>query len=199
MNECLQGRRVVLASQSPRRRELLKLICDEFTVAPADADETVTAELLGGGAENIPAVFAARKALAANAQPADFVIACDTAVLAGDEILGKPADAADAHRMLSMLSGKTHEVVSGVCMRHMGKSLSFSVKTAVEFFPLTDTEIAAYIATGEPFDKAGAYGIQERGALFVRRIQGDYFNVVGLPVGRLNREIMTFFALNPAL
>ncbi len=195
MNHLLQGIPVVLASGSPRRKELLRLICPEFSVRPTDTDETITEELLESGLENIPTVLAARKALAAQVSPEEFVIACDTAVIVDGEVLGKPADEADAVRMLQLLSGNIHDVVSGVCLRYQGRSMSFSESTSVLFYQLTDKEIADYVQTGEPFDKAGAYGIQEKGALLVRMITGDFYNVVGLPVARLNREIDTFLQL----
>ena len=117
------------------------------------------------------------------------MIACDTVVIADGEILGKPADRADALRMLKMLSGKTHEVISGVALKYKGVERSFSQRTSVTFYEMSDSEINDYLDSGEPFDKAGAYGIQGLGGAFVERINGDFFNVVGLPVARLKKEI----------
>ena len=121
--------------------------------------------------------------------PADCVIAADTIVAAEGQILGKPADEEDAARMLRILSGREHKVITGVCLTLNGESRVFSQGTRVKFYPLRDEEIWAYIKTGEPMDKAGAYGIQGRGGLLVEGIAGDYFNVVGLPIARLVREL----------
>ena len=124
---------------------------------------------------------------AAEGFPEDTVISADTIVVLDGKILGKPKDEEDAFRMLSSLSGRTHEVFTGVCVLHSGRRLIFAERTEVSFFPLSEDEIRAYIATGEPADKAGAYGIQGKGCTLVKAISGDYNNVVGLPVAGLNR------------
>jgi septum formation protein len=184
---------IVLASASPRRRELLEQAGARFRVDPADADETPPP---GATPEEAARAIARRKALAVAARsPAgDVVIAADTVVAAADgELLAKPADAADAKRMLSKLCGTTHRVVTGVCVVRAGESRAAeaSETTFVTMRPARDDEIDAYVATGECFDKAGAYAIQETGDRFVTRVEGSWSNVVGLPVEtalRLLRE-----------
>lgn len=121
--------------------------------------------------------------------PYNTVIGADTVAALGNEIMGKPENEQDAFDMLKKLSGKTHTVLTGVCVISPDKHIHFYEKTEVEFYPLGDDEIRQYIASGEPMDKAGAYGIQEKGAMFVKRINGDFYNVVGLPVARLAREL----------
>lgn len=175
--------RVVLASSSPRRRELLTLIGIAHEVRPTNIDERV----LPGEA---PAVYAERlardKAGAGNAAEADaLTIGADTIVVIDDRILGKPRDAADARRMLALLSGRTHTVYTAVAVARGTQIVSGVEHVAVTFRALEDAEIARYIATGEPMDKAGAYGIQGYGATIVERIDGDYFAVMGLALGRL--------------
>lgn len=181
---------IILASASPRRQELLHLIFEDFRCIPADIEEIVPD---GMEATCVPEYLACQKALHVSKQyPDSLVIGSDTAVICEDEIFGKPVDDADAERMIRALSGKAHYVITGCCIFCNGKSLSFSEKTVVEFYALTDDEIKAYVATGEPKDKAGAYGIQGEGSLLVKGINGDFFNVVGLPVSRLNRELKKF-------
>ena len=184
--------RIILASASPRRSELLKTVIDGFIVDPARIDETIPEEVQG---EFAPVFLAAEKAEALAAKyPDDLICAADTAVFCDGEMLGKPRDPEDAKRILRFLSGKTHKVITGCCLRKGQDSVTFSEETAVTFYPLTDEEICAYIATGEPLDKAGAYGIQGKGALLIRSIDGDYYNVVGLPIARLKREMDAFLA-----
>lgn len=183
---------IILASASPRRQELLGYIFDSFECIPAQIDETLPEDI---GTENAAEYLAVKKAEHIAAQhPDDLVIGCDTVVLYGGSIFGKPKDEAEAREMLRALSGKTHHVVTGVCMIRGEKKSSFSDITEVEFYPLSDTEIDRYIATGSPMDKAGAYGIQDKQFLPVKRISGDYFNVVGLPAARLRREAEKFLA-----
>ena len=189
---------IVLASASPRRRELLGLITTEFEVAVSQAEEAAAMpEDLP--LEQLPGFFAKVKAEdIAAACPEKLVIGSDTGVLVEDEeghlqMLGKPADREDAHRMLRQLSGKKHLVSTGCCLCYGGKSQVFVEIAEVEFYALTDEEIEAYIATGEPMDKAGAYGIQGFGALLVKGIVGDFYTIMGLPVARLKREIYKLF------
>lgn len=180
----------ILASASPRRKELLHYILDDFDIICADADESIDDCV---SPEQAAIEIACRKASAVKALPQAseaFIIAADTIVVLGDKIFGKPCDDKDAARMLNELSGKTHTVMTGVCLiAPNGRSLSFCDKTDVEFYKLGEKEIARYIATGEPMDKAGAYGIQGGGALLIKGIHGDYYNVMGLPIARLKRMV----------
>lgn len=181
---------VILASASPRRCELLKRIYNEFEVIPSSADETVPESVKWDYHAEFLAV---RKALQVAENHKDsLVIGCDTVVINNGMVLGKPADENDAYNMLKSLSGNTHSVITGVCFCCNGKSYSFSSETLVSFYELSDEEIRNYIAGGEPMDKAGAYGIQGDGGLFVKGINGDFYNVVGLPVAELNRRIKQF-------
>lgn len=176
---------LILASGSPRRRELLSLITDEFEILVSGCDEFVPE---GTPAEKVPAILAEQKALAvAKLRPEDTVIGSDTVVVLNDEIFGKPKDKVHAHAMLKALSGKRHFVYTGVAVAEKGEVRSFVQKTEVEFYELSDETIEKYIATGEPMDKAGAYGIQGKGSVLVKGIVGDYFNVMGLPVAETAR------------
>lgn len=176
---------LILASGSPRRRELLSLITDEFEVLVSGCDEFVPE---GTPAEKVPAILAEQKALAvAKLRPEDTVIGSDTVVVLNNEIFGKPKDKPHAHAMLKALSGKKHFVYTGVAVAEKGSVRSFVQKTEVEFYELSDETIEKYIATGEPMDKAGAYGIQGKGSVLVKGIIGDYFNVMGLPVAETAR------------
>ena len=178
---------LVLASASPRRRELISLISNEVKIFPADVDENYSDDL---SAEAVPEALAVRKAsIVAGLFPDDTVIGCDTSVIVDGVILGKPKDAEDAKRMLLLLAGKTHQVITGCAIFKGGRSISFSEITDVIFYPIGSDEIDTYVETGEPMDKAGAYGIQGYGSLLVKEIHGDYFNVVGLPVARLNKVL----------
>ena len=183
-------RRLILASASPRRKELLTRAGYRFDVCPSDADETLPA---GCGAKEAVECLARRKALSVAAQfPGAVVLGCDTVVAIDDEILGKPQNADAAAAMLRRLSGRVHTVYSGVCITDGVREDCFCAATAVEFFPLSDATIASYLATGEPFDKAGAYGIQGFGGVLVRRFDGDYCNVVGLPLAQCARALARF-------
>ena len=173
---------VILASQSPRRRELMELVYTPFTVQVAHADETMDPN--GDPGEQV-AVVSRRKAEAIHCADDDIVIAADTIVVCDGKILGKPRDEADAVRMLTMLSGRDHQVMTGITLHKGSRYLSHTEVTRVFFRSLSATEIADYVASGDPMDKAGSYGIQSGAAKFVCRIEGDYFNVVGLPVCRL--------------
>lgn len=181
---------IILASASPRRKELLGMICPSFEVVVSTVEEILPS---GIAAQDAPEYLARLKACdVAKQHPDALVIGADTSVLIENEILGKPKDADDAKRMLRLLSGAQHQVITGCCLCMGGRVHSFSQTTAVQFYPLSDREIDHYIASGEPFDKAGAYGIQQKGCVLVEGIQGDYFNVVGLPVAKLAREIKDF-------
>jgi septum formation protein len=177
--------RVILASQSPRRRELLQLVGIPHTVQPADVDETY-----GPGEE--PGAHALRlarekAAVVAAGEPDALVIGSDTIVVVDGDVLGKPRDEAHAAQMLTRLSGRSHVVMTAVAVRWgRGERSSLEV-VGVTFHPLTVQDIQAYIATGEPMDKAGAYGIQGYGATIVERVDGDYFAVMGLPLQRMVR------------
>ena len=185
--------RVILASASPRRQELLKQIFEEFIICPAQMEEVVPDSL---PVADCPAYLATEKAKCVAAMyPDALVIGSDTAVILGDAMLGKPADASDAVAMLSALSGQTHQVITGCCLIYGGRVHAFSEVTDVKFKDLTAKEIAEYVATGEPMDKAGAYGIQGLGGALVAAIDGDFDNVVGLPVKRLREELRHFGAI----
>jgi len=173
----------VLASASPRRQELLKLLLAHFEVVPSDVDESLHAD---ERPETMVTRLAREKALAVRERrPSACIIGADTVVVCEEEILGKPASHEEAKSMLRQLSGKTHQVLTGVCLLYEDRLLVECSTTHVTFCHLTELEIENYVRSGEPFDKAGAYAIQGRGARFVERIDGCHFNVVGLPVSRL--------------
>ncbi len=176
---------IVLASASPRRRDLLTLVSPDFWIVPAKGEEQADPAL--SPADYVQSLAKDKAEEVAVMFPDETVIGADTVVSIDGEILGKPHDEADAWRMLELLSGRTHSVFTGVAVISNGKLTTFAEETRVTFFPLDDREIARYIAAGEPFDKAGAYGIQGAGALLVKGIEGDYYNVMGLPAGRLYR------------
>ena len=183
---------VILASASPRRKELLTKLYDTFTVEPAGIDEELPDDI---GPEFAPLFLSAAKANeVACRHRDDLVIAADTIVAWNGEILGKPRDEEDAFRMLQLLSGNTHKVLTGCTVSYKGESVAFTSGTYVTFYPLKEDEIREYISTGEPFGKAGAYAIQGRGAFLVEAIDGDFYNVVGLPIARLKREIASLIA-----
>ena len=175
---------LILASQSPRRKELLALLGIPFAVRVADIDETM--DPAKSPYEEVARV-SRLKAEAIPRQPGDVVIAADTIVVCGGQVLGKPTDEADAFRMLRLLSGKDHQVMTGMTVLRDGAATVCTEVTDIHFRALSDREILSYIRTGEPMDKAGSYGIQGRAALFAERIVGDYHNVVGLPVCRLSQ------------
>ena len=184
-------KKVILASASPRRQELIKLIFDSVEILPADCDETLPE---GIGAREAVEYLSKIKNDASSelTEKENLVISADTVVAVDNEILGKPVDKEDARRMISLLSGKVHQVYTGVTLSLNGKAKTFSEKTNVEFFDLTENEIEEYISSKEPYDKAGAYGIQGKAGLLVKGINGDYYNVVGFPIARLKREIEDF-------
>ena len=187
---------VVLASASPRRRELLTMLgFRDFIVAPADTDEALPPLAPADAVRHI--ALSKARVVAARRPGNDLVIAADTLVYLDGEALGKPGDAGEAKAMLSRLSGCRHEVHTGVAIVKGGAEAAFSEKTDVFFRQMTSAEIDAYIGTGEPMDKAGAYGAQGRGAVFIERIEGDFFTVMGLPLCRLVTELRAF-GLDPA-
>jgi septum formation protein len=176
---------LLLVSSSPRRRELLKMAGYEFSVVPANVNENV---LHGTPPMQIVEQLSTRKAQAvARQHPDDVVLAADTIVVFKGRVLGKPKDAQAAKAMLKLLSGNVHQVYTGYTVISGKQLICGHECTSVEFYALSQAEIDAYVETGEPLDKAGAYGIQGRGALFVKRINGDYYNVVGLPIAKINR------------
>lgn len=190
MLENLKKYKVVLASNSPRRKELLSGLGIEYEVNTlADVDESFPEGLDG---VEIPAYIARAKADAYRQvmQEDELVITADTIVWLDGEVMGKPADEEDARRMLKALSGKTHQVITGVCLTTVGYQKTFATVTDVTFAALTDEEIAHYVEHYRPMDKAGSYGIQEWiGFVGVERIEGSYFNVVGMPIQRLYTEL----------
>ncbi len=178
---------IILASSSPRRKELLTLAGIEFTVKTSDTDESVPENITPQEAVEL---LAERKAEAVAKLNADsIVIGADTVVSTENRILGKPGNESEAFEMLSSLSGKGHDVYTGVCIISNNKKIIFSEKTQVVFYNLSNEEINSYIKTGDCFDKAGSYGIQSYGCTLVKEIHGDYFNVVGLPVAQTVRQL----------
>jgi septum formation protein len=180
--------RFILASASPRRQHLLRMCGFEFDVIPSSVDEV----FIDGQDPDTQAtrLSSLKAADVASQRPDTWVLAADTIVVHNGLQLAKPLDPADAHAMLRSLSGHTHSVVTGVTLRKGDVEHSFAVTTRVTFAELSDEEIAMYVATGSPMDKAGAYGIQDDlGALFISRIDGCYYNVVGLPLQRLYTEL----------
>ena len=173
---------LILASQSPRRRELLGLTGLDFTIRVADIDETMD---LSKAPYDEVARVSRLKALAVARKPEDVVVAADTIVVCDHQVLGKPRNEADAFRMLRLLSGRDHQVMTGMTVLRGDEVITCTEVTDIHFRDLSDGEIRAYIATGDPMDKAGSYGVQGGGALFVTRLEGDFYNVMGLPVCRL--------------
>ena len=200
----LKGFRTVLASASPRRKELMELAGFDFEIWPSDKEEIITSS----NPSEVCIELSKQKALDVASQIKTYnenhqdltcaqdilVIGADTVVALKDSILGKPVDEEDAKRMLRALSGKTHSVFTGVTFVFMDKDgrvgeYSFYDETKVSFYDISEKEIEAYVATGDPLDKAGAYGIQTKAAVFVKGIEGDFYNVVGLPIARVLHEL----------
>lgn len=184
--------KLILASGSPRRAEILKQGGFVFEKRVAQTDEMLPKGISPDAAVEY---LAKQKGTAVPCNTEEVVLSADTVVALDGEILGKPADRADAFRMLSALSGRTHSVFTGVYLTDGTREALFHEKTDVTFFALTDAEIQSYIDSGEPMDKAGAYGIQGRGALFVEKIHGDYLNVVGLPLAKTAKQLKEDFNL----
>ena len=176
------NKHIILASGSPRRKELLQKLGFNFKTYPSEADESVEE---GTPPETAVTELALRKALWVKERVGEtesVILAADTLVFLDSRLLGKPADEADAFDMLKRLSGRVHEVYTGIAVLCGDETIVDFEKTRVFFRDMDDSEIHAYIATGDPMDKAGAYGIQEKGGVFVERVEGDYFNVLGLPL-----------------
>lgn len=182
---------IILASASPRRKELLAQAGYQFAVVTSDAPEITDKVMPDEIVEELSAMKA--EAVAAGIQEDACIIGADTIVAIADRILGKPGNEKAAEEMLQLLQGKTHQVYTGVTLIKLEsgrkKVTTFSERTDVTMYPMTDEEIRDYIATGEPMDKAGSYGIQGRAAVYIKKIDGDYNNVVGLPIGRLYQEM----------
>lgn len=182
---------IILASKSPRRQELLRLLGVPFQIITEDIDETMDPTL--APEDEVRRVSACKaQAVTDLVSPRDTVISADTIVVLGTQVMGKPKDADDAEKMLRALSGKTHCVMTGLTVRQGSRSESVTVTTQITFRDLSDREIRAYVASGEPMDKAGAYGIQGGASVFVRHLSGDYFNVMGLPVCTLTQMLRSF-------
>lgn len=180
---------LVLASQSPRRSEILRQAGIPFTVRVAEVDES---PLPGESPEDYVQRLAEWKACAVPADSTDIVLGADTTVVVDGQILAKPADPADARRMLALLSGRCHEVLTGICLKQGDSLTRDCAATRVWFSPMSPAEIADYVASGEPMDKAGAYAIQGLASRYIERIEGCYFNVVGLPVSLVYRHLRHF-------
>jgi septum formation protein len=181
--------KIILASGSPRRKELLEQIGVRFTIEKAEGEEIITSVV----PEEVVKELSMQKAQEVAAKSdGTIILAADTVVAAEGQILGKPKDKEDAMRMLRMLQGKSHQVLTGVTvlLRRQQKTICFAEETKVHVFPMTEAQMEAYVDSGEPMDKAGAYGIQGKFAVYVAGIEGDYNNVVGLPVGRLYQEVL---------
>ena len=177
----------ILASKSPRRRELLLRLGLEFDTVTADIDETMDSTLPIPGA--VCAVCEKKAAAVGALHPGRLVLAADTVVVADGQVLGKPHSEAEAHAMLHLLSGREHHVITGCCLWRGGTLETFYETTAIRFRPLSGAEISAYVATGSPMDKAGAYGIQDQAAVFAEAMTGDYYNVMGLPLCRVAQAL----------
>ncbi|WP_280769775.1 Maf family protein [Salipaludibacillus daqingensis] len=180
----------VLASQSPRRKQLLEQAGLSFTIIPSDVEEIVPESYTPK--ETVASLAHQKATDVFSRNPDKLILAADTIVVIDDKILGKPADAHQAYEMLQQLSGRDHHVLTGVTILSQEKEMTFVEKTHVHFFPLTSEEITSYINSGEPFDKAGGYGIQGLGSTLVEKINGDYFTVVGLPIAKVVRALKQF-------
>lgn len=182
-------KKIILASGSPRRKELLTQIGITYEIQKAEGEEVITSTV---PTEVVKELSLQKAQEVAGCCDGDVIIGADTVVAAEGEILGKPVDRADAIRMIRMIQGRDHEVITGVSviLKECGRVISFAEVTKVHVFPMTEAQIEAYVDTLEPMDKAGAYGIQGKFAAYVSGIEGDYNNVVGLPIGRLYQEVL---------
>jgi len=185
---------IILASQSPRRRELMLLLNMPFSSENPQIEELIDL--------NLPLTQAIEKIAIDKAtdvfsrHPQSIVIGSDTVVVCDDLILGKPSDDRDAIKMLKLLSGKTHKVITAVCMMSDTEKVVFHSIANVTFYPLEDALIKSYVATSLPLDKAGAYGIQDKGALFIKSIEGDYYTIMGLPIAEVHRRLKLMEGVN---
>ena len=188
--------KIILASKSPRRKEILENLGLKFEIITADADESSDIT----DPDNLVMTLAERKGSAVVESLTDkddcLVIACDTLVYAEGEFLGKPKDRSDAERMIKLLSGKKHLVVSGIYLYLNGKGVTAAAQTGVVFDEMTDEEIKEYINSPEPYDKAGGYAVQGLASVYIRGLEGDYFNVVGLPINLLCKTLKKEFDLD---
>ena len=182
-------RKIVLASKSPRRKEIMEMLPWDFDIDAIDTDESMDAHQ--SLEENLHQLAYNKAKPIAEKYPEALVIGSDTVVYANKEILGKPKDAADAKRMLKMISTNVHYVYTGVCILNLGENIciQFSECTEVHMTPMSNAEIDYYIEAGEPFGKAGAYAIQGKGGVYVEKIVGDFYNVMGLPLNKLYKEL----------
>ena len=198
--KCLSGlenKKIILASQSPRRKQLLEMAEINFEVEVTNTDETLPQGILP---ENAPEYLARKKAAAVAhlVKGETIIIAADTIVLLDNDVLGKPEDESHAIQILEKLSGRKHEVVTGVCILDSNREYSFSVKTEVYFRQLTNEQIKHYVSRYKPYDKAGAYAIQEWiGVTGIEKIVGDYYNVMGLPIGEVLLVLRKEFGVKP--
>lgn len=184
---------IILASTSPRRKQLLEMIEVKFKVVNSNFDENSVNSV---NSKELPLILSKGKALDVfKNYPNDLIIGADTIVILNGEVLNKPKDHDDAYRILELLSNNTHEVITAVTMLYQNKEISFQESAMVEFYPLTKKEILDYIATSEPFDKAGAYAIQGLGAKFIKSINGDYYTIMGLPVARVYQQLKKWNAI----
>lgn len=178
---------LILASKSPRRVELIQKITTDVKVVPSDVEEVVPE---GTPPEKVAQVLSGIKALwVARQYPDELILGADTVVVLGETIMGKPKDQDDCRRMMKALSGAVHQVYTGVTLVQRGETESFTCRTDVEFYPLSEQEIEEYVRSDEPYDKAGGYGIQGHAGLFVKRIDGDYFNIMGLPLSMVYQRL----------
>lgn len=180
--------KLILASRSPRRRQLLELAEVDFEIVVMDTDESFPP---GMAVEEVPVYIARKKALdVEQSYPGRRILAADTIVTLDEAIIGKPADRDEALKILARLSGRVHQVITGVVIREQGREIAFSDQTEVEFYPMEPEQLAYYVDKYKPYDKAGAYAIQEWiGAIAIRRIDGCFYNVMGLPVSRVVRHL----------
>ena len=185
--------KLILGSKSPRRKEILEMVTNDFEIRVSEADESYDSHT---PLECVPKILAQRKAMAIPINQEEVIIGCDTVVIYEKELMGKPRDRCDAIRMLKLLSGSTHRVVSGICVRTCDKAYAEAITTYVSFRSLSEEEIVGYVDKFNPLDKAGAYGIQEAAGAFVEKIDGDFYNVVGLPLCRLCQILKEQFEIN---
>jgi septum formation protein len=183
-------KKIILASKSPRRKKILEQVGLNFEVAASDFDESQIE--FETPQEMVEKLSFEKAKVIAQRNPGAIIIGADTVVIFRKEIIGKPKSKADAVRILKLLSGNTHEIITGFTVIEDKKSITKHITSKIKFKKLNEDEIKAYVATGEPMDKAGGYGIQERGGLFMENITGDYFNVVGLPISALAEVLKEF-------